>query len=167
MKIPIELTMSYFNAINYQPLSSSTTPQKEQSAKTFSSHGLHLPQKLIEAIGPEETTAFFLMGQYLLQEKGFWFPYIKSLPRKEDLTTPLFFGEVEDLEWLGTTSLAAERERRLRIWRGNYEHGVRVMKDIGFEGVELYTWLVYISYLFGKLCVADLGIGICIYGRQR
>lgn len=153
LKIPIELTLSYFNAINYQPASLSTTSQKEQSANPFSSHGLHLPQKLIEAIGPEETTAFFLMGQYLLQENGFWFPYINSLPRKEDLTTPLFFGEEEDLEWLGMTSLAAERERRLRIWRGNYEHGVGIMKEIGFKGVELYTWFVYIIPLRQSVCL--------------
>ncbi|GAM41688.1 NADH-ubiquinone oxidoreductase 51 kDa subunit [Talaromyces pinophilus] len=144
MKIPIELTMSYFNAINYQ-----STSQKEgqEGAKQFSSHGVHLPSKLIDAIGPEETTAFFLMGQYLLEEDGFWFPYIKSLPRLEELTTPLFFREEEeggDLEWLAMTSLAAERERRLRIWRGNYERAFGLLKELGVEGVEGYTWELYL-----------------------
>lgn len=157
MKIPIELTMSYFNAINYQP-----TSQKEgqEGAKSFSSHGVHLPRKLIEAIGPEETTAFFLMGQYLLKEDGFWFPYIKSLPRPEELTTPLFFREEEeggDLEWLAMTSLAVERERRLRIWRGNYERAFGMLKELGVEGVEGYTWSVYIFMSLLQIALSNMG----------
>ena len=156
MKIPIELTMSYFNAINYQP-----TSQKEgqEGAKSFSSHGVHLPRKLIEAIGPEETTAFFLMGQYLLKEDGFWFPYIKSLPRPEELTTPLFFREEEeggDLEWLAMTSLAVERERRLRIWRGNYERAFGMLKELGVEGLEGYTWLVYMFMSLLQTALANV-----------
>jgi len=139
MKIPIELTISYFNAIDYQP-----TPPKDgqEEAKQFSSHGVHLPKKLIDAIGPEETAAFFLMGQYLLKESGFWFPYIRSLPGPEELTTPLFFREEEgDLEWLTMTSLAVKRERRLSIWRGNYERAFGILEELGFKGVEGYTWL--------------------------
>lgn len=137
MKIPIELTMSYFDAVDYQP--EPTT--KEVEKKPFCSHGVHLPKKLIDTIGPEETTAFFLMGHYLLRENGFWFPYISSLPGPEELTTPLFFREEEgDLEWLGMTSLAASREQRLKIWRGNWERGYTILKELGFEGVGLYTW---------------------------
>jgi hypothetical protein len=145
MKIPIELTMSYFDAIDYQP---SLSTQKE-GARPFSSHGVTLPKKLIETIGPEETTAFFLMGHYLLQDKGFWFPYIRSLPGKEELTTPLFFREEEgDLEWLGMTSLAASRERRLMIWRGNWERGYTILKELEFEGANLYTWYESIHSFF-------------------
>lgn len=143
--------MSYFNAIDYQP-----TSQKEgqKGANPFSSHGVHLPKKLIEAIGPEETTAFFLMGQYLLKEDGFWFPYIRSLPRPKELTTPLFFREEEgDLEWLAMTSLAVSRERRLSIWRGNYERAFGMLKELGVEGADLYTWYESIRSIFFVLIV--------------
>lgn len=159
MKIPIRLTMSYFNAIDYQ-VSPTTPPKEGEGSNIFSSHGVHLPQKLIEAIGPEETTAFFLMGQYLLQQNGFWFPYIKSLPQKEELTTPLFFEEKEgDLEWLAMTSLAVSRERRLNIWKENYERAFKIMQELGVEGVEGYTWYVWTRPSVVRDIVADFGDG--------
>lgn len=134
MKIPIELTMSYFNTIDYKP------ETVEEGAKSpFSSHGLVLPRHLIESIGPDESTTFFLMGQYLKGELGFWYPYIQSLPRPEDLTTPLFF-EDEDLAWLAMTSLAASRERRLQIWKTNYEKGFSILKESQVENAHCYTW---------------------------
>lgn len=83
---PIELSMSWYNAIGY-----------ESPRGSFPKHGVDLPRTWIDQVGPEETFAFFLMGQYLRGAEGFWYPYLRTLPQPGQLTTPLFFGE-EDVE---------------------------------------------------------------------
>lgn len=142
MKIPIELTMSYFDAIDYNmPDTSAAAATAATTTTPFCSHGVIFPKSFMEAIGPEEAFSFFLMGQYLRGQDGFWYPYIRSLPGPGDLTTPLFFEEGQgDLEWLNGTSLAVSRERRLQIWKANYEKGHAMLKELGFEVVHLYTW---------------------------
>lgn len=135
--------MSYFNAIDYH---SSTSPSTADASKkgenpptTFSAHGLLFPRAFIDAVGPEETTAFFLMGQYLKGEKGFWFPYLRTLPKPGSLTTPLYY-EGADLEWLEGTSLWGAREQRVSIWREKYESSLGKLREVGLEGVEMYSW---------------------------
>jgi hypothetical protein len=128
--------MSYFDAIDYR------LPGDEVS---FSSHGVVFPKPFMTSIGSEETTAFFLMGQYLKAENGFWHPYIRSLPRPDELTTPLFYSD-DDLAWLNMTSLAAAREQRLQIWRANYEKGVACLRELQFEDVDVYSWYIAFSF---------------------
>jgi hypothetical protein len=136
IKLPLALTMSYFDAIDYR------LPGDEAS---FSSHGVVFPKPFMTSIGSEETTAFFLMGQYLKAENGFWHPYIRSLPRPDELTTPLFYSD-DDLAWLNMTSLAAAREQRLQIWRANYEKGVACLRELQFEDVDAYSWYIAFSF---------------------
>jgi hypothetical protein len=136
LKTPLTLTMSYFNAIDYRPPKMS---EEAQIAPPFESRGVRLPKEFVDAVGPEETTAFFLMGQQIKRQDGFWFPYIRTLPRPDELTTPLYYDE-EDLAWLNFTSLAAARERRRQIWRVNYEKGFRILKDLQFENADHFTW---------------------------
>lgn len=88
---------------------------------------------------------FFLCEQRLLGEKSFWAPYIDALPREEEMNTPWWF-DGEDLKWLLGTNihLSPEVERsgvemRRRMWKEQWEGGVKVMQDAGVtEG--LYTW---------------------------
>ncbi|PKY02612.1 SET domain protein [Aspergillus campestris IBT 28561] len=131
---PLAATLSYFNAIDHRPAN---------SAVAFPAHGFHLPQAFVDAVGPEETSIFFLIGQYLRGEDGFWAPYLRSLPQPGDLTTPLYY-EGGDLEWLGGTSLLAAREQKRVLLLGKYEAGVRELGRVGFEGVERFTWDLYL-----------------------
>jgi hypothetical protein len=154
IKTPVSLTMSYYDAVDYRPprgsvtasgdaindqLLANTYNNNDIDKRPFSSRGIRLPLKFCEAVGPEEATAFFLMGQSLRGSDGFWYPYLRTLPLPEDLTTPLYFGE-EDGPFLVGTSLAAARLRRKQIWGQNYENGVKVLRDCRFECVERYTW---------------------------
>lgn len=134
LKAPVALTMSYFDAIDYRPPTEGVQP-----TSPFSSRGVRLPGEFVDAVGPEETTAFFLMGQYLKGQDGFWFPYIRSLPRPDELTTPLYY-DGEDLAWLNFTSLAAARERRMQLWRANYEKGLEILEKLRFENANHFTW---------------------------
>lgn len=125
---PLAVTMSYFNAIEYTCARGS-----------FSSHGVVFPRAFIDAVGPEETTAFFLMGQYLRGAEGFWYRYLRTLPQPGQLTTPLFFGE-EDVDWIQGTGIPDASVQRYELWDKKYEESISALEELGFENTEGYTW---------------------------
>lgn len=135
IKTPLSSTMSYFNAIDYRPAGEGDG----KATATFSAHGVHLPKAFMEAVGPEEASVFFLMGQYLRGSEGFWAPYIRTLPQPGALTTPLYY-EGDDLEWLEGTSLLGAREQKMKLFEDKYEHGIGELRKVGFGDVERYTW---------------------------
>lgn len=128
---PLGITMSYYNAIDY----------KSQKG-SFSSHGVTFPRAFIDAVGPEETSAFFLMGQFLRGSEGFWYPYLRTLPQPGQLTTPLFFEE-EDVDWLQGTGIPEASVFRYEVWDRKYEEAVAKLEEVGFEGWEKYSWCVF------------------------
>ncbi|KAI9931355.1 hypothetical protein ASPWEDRAFT_34063 [Aspergillus wentii DTO 134E9] len=138
IKTPLPATMSYFNAIDHHlPTDDASKPA------TFSAHGLHFPRVFMDAVGSEETSVFFLMGQYLRGSEGFWFPYIRTLPQPGSLTTPLYY-EGEDLEWLNGTSLLPAREQKMKLFKDKYENGIEELRKAGVEDAEKYTWDLYL-----------------------
>jgi hypothetical protein len=141
IKVPVKLTMSYLNAVDFRP------PSEGGTESPFSSRGVTFPRSFLDAVGPEETTAFFLMGQYLKGTEGFWHPYLRTLPRADELTTPLHFEE-EDMEWLNGTSLYAAREQRLQSWRHSYESSLKTLKEAGMDGLGGYSWQVFSFFSF-------------------
>lgn len=128
---PLEITMSYYNAIDY----------KSQKG-SFSSHRVTFPRAFIDAVGPEETSAFFLMGQFLRGSEGFWYPYLRTLPQPGQLTTPLFFEE-EDVDWLQGTGIPEASVYRYEVWDRKYEEAIAKLGEVGFNGWEEYTWCVF------------------------
>lgn len=133
IKTPLSSTMSFFNAVDHR-LPAGVAAAEE----TFSAHGLHLPAAFMDAVGAEETSVFFLMGQYLKGADGFWTPYIQTLPQPGELTTPLYY-EGGDLEWLDGTSLVAAREQKSKLFKEKYEFAIGELRKTGFEA-EAYTW---------------------------
>lgn len=93
----------------------------------------------MDAVGPEEASVFFLIGQYLLGAEGYWAPYIRTLPQPGALTTPLYY-EGDDLEWLDGTSLLGARQRKMKLFTDKYEHGMGELRKVGSKDVERYTW---------------------------
>lgn len=137
IKIPVAATMSYLNVVEH-PL---PADKEGNGTATFSAHGVQLPRDFINAVGPHEASIFFLIGQYLRGEEGFWFPYIRTLPQPLSLTTPLYY-EGDDLRWLDGTSLAPAREQRMGVWKEKYECGIAELRKAGFQDVDQYTWYV-------------------------
>ena len=129
IKTPLSSTISYFNTIDYRG---------DKDGVVFSAHGVHLPQAFMHAVGPEEASVFFLMGQYVKGAEGFCAPYIQTLPQPGELTTPLYY-EGEDLEWLDGTSLVAAREQKGKLFMEKYEFAVGELRKTGFEA-GAYTW---------------------------
>ena len=144
IKTPLAVTMSYWNAVDHSAHSTSI-----HDSTTFSSRGLDLPSEFIASVGPDETTIFFLMGQYLKGAQGFWYPYLRTLPQPgagSSLSTPLYY-DGEDLEWLAGTSLAAARDHRMHAWKEKFGRSWWVLRDVGFGDVERYTWYVFQPHL--------------------
>ncbi|KAE8145515.1 hypothetical protein BDV25DRAFT_164512 [Aspergillus avenaceus] len=137
IRTPLPVTLSYFNALgqNFTTTDGNTV--------AFPEHEVHLPREFIEAVGPEDSSIFFLIGQYLRGEEGFWYPYIRTLPQPGDLTTPLYYGGY-DLAWLQGTNLLPAREQKARLLTKNYEHSYSELCKSDFEGVERYTWDLYL-----------------------
>lgn len=127
---PLGITMSYYNAIDY----------KSQKG-SFQSHGVTFPREFIDAVGPEETSAFFLMGQFLRGAEGFWYPYLRTLPQPGQLTTPLFFEE-GDVDWLQGTGIPEASVFRYEVWDRKFEDAIAKLEEVGFEGWEKYSWCV-------------------------
>ncbi|KAE8350668.1 hypothetical protein BDV28DRAFT_138694 [Aspergillus coremiiformis] len=137
IKTPLTATMSYFNAIG---CSFSTD---DGGSVSFPEHGLHLPHAFVEAVGQEDSSIFFLIGQYLRGNESFWYPYIRTLPQPGALTTPLYY-EGDDLAWLENTSLSPAREQKDKLWKERYENTYSELCKSGFEGAEKYTWDLYL-----------------------
>lgn len=133
---PLSVTMSYFNAIGYS-----------SEKGSFSKHELELPREFIDAVGREETTAFFLMGQFLRGENSFWYPYLRTLPQPGQMTTPLFFDE-EDVDWIQGTGIPDASVQRFQTWDQKFDYCMERLEKSGFEGLEEYTWYV--------LCICSL-----------
>jgi hypothetical protein len=125
---PISVSMSWYNAVGY-----------ESPRGSFPKYGVDFPRKWIDEIGPEETSAFFLMGQYLRGQEGFWYPYLRTLPQPGQLTTPLFFGE-EDVDWIQGTGIPEASVERIKIWDRKYDEAITLLEEHGFLDCERFTW---------------------------
>ena len=97
------------------------------------------PHAFIDAVGPEDTTTFFLMGQFLRGERSFWYPYLRTLPQPGQLTTPLFFGE-EDVDWIQGTGIPNASVQRFQLWEAQFDKAVAKLEEVGFEDVDSYNW---------------------------
>ncbi len=123
---PHSLTISYLNAI---------------SCSGFSPHGPIFPSSFLDALPPRTITAFFLSQQFLLGEKSFWSPYIKTLPQPaevEKLGTPLYFSD-DDRLWLKGTNMENGYLERETEWKDLWAKGVSVLKEEAWPTDE-YTW---------------------------
>ncbi len=84
----------------------------------------------------------FLMREYLLQEKSFWWPYIRSLPQPDSanrLGTPLWYGR-EERVWIRGTNLEFGAETKERMWREEYEEGMRCLLPADDDPAERCSW---------------------------
>jgi hypothetical protein len=89
------------------------------------------PKAFLErwATNPEVLTRFYLMEQLYLQDRSFWWPYLKMLPQPEEpsqLKTPLWWNG-EELLWIRGTNIDGARKSREKEWREQYEEGVKIL----------------------------------------
>ena len=91
---------------------------------------------------------FFLMKQYGLKKRSFWWPYIESLPQPDvgrHLNMPFWY-DAEDLVWIRGTNLEYAMEEKEKLWRQEFDEGAKFPALNGSEPDPNWSWLVLFSY---------------------
>ena len=88
------------------------------------------------------TLRVFIIEQYLLADRSFWWPYLKTLPQPSNSgflhATPLW--NDEDLRWLDKTNLAQATRLKKTTWMQEYEQAVECLKTKAPRFVQHSTW---------------------------
>jgi hypothetical protein len=124
------VTLSYLNAVDAQHFS-----------RRF---GMAFPQSFVDVLGPGDPNIIghlFLMQQYLLREKSFWWPYIRLLPQPDAPSSIPALWPEEDQRYLDGTNAEPAIKKRLGMWEEEWKKAVALLQD--FQGVEQYTSSLY------------------------
>jgi len=133
----------------------------------FSSRSKPFPTDFLEILGKDDPNVigfFFLVQQFLLQEKSFWWPYIRLLPQPNEhdsLSIPVLWPE-EDCRFLDGTNAEPPIKKRKELWMSEWQKAIFLLQD-DFEdwrdySYDLYKWA---ATIFGSrsfrasLVVAD------------
>lgn len=134
---PLEISLSYLNALTGQPLSTTPSDHTSNSSPQF-------PPELMKA-APHIIGRFYLMQQYLLGKASFWYPYIATLPQPDvtsSWASPPFWPE-EDAEFLeGTNTGIAAGTIRAQL-KEEFKLARKALKEANFENWQDYTRLLH------------------------
>jgi hypothetical protein len=130
---PFELTFSYLNCLSQPP----------QGVRRIESN---VAFHLIELVDPNVVAAFVLVEERLKEDKSFWAPYIKLLPKESELSTPLWFTD-EELIWLQGTNLCSSLVpkdqtaigQRKASYRESWEHATNILRSHDVDTL-MFTW---------------------------
>jgi protein-histidine N-methyltransferase len=128
---PMNITLSYLNALD--------SPQgcfHRDATPGF-------PQVFLDELPPYVVGRFFLIKQYLLGEESFWWPYIRTLPQPDQLSSwilpPLW--PADDQELLEGTNLEVTINEVKSRLKKEYKQAVKLLEGMG--NAASYTRLLY------------------------
>ncbi|KAH8819970.1 hypothetical protein F5884DRAFT_32276 [Xylogone sp. PMI_703] len=101
--------------------------------------------KVVGAHAPSVVGNFFLMQQYLLGPRSFWYPYIRNLPQPDQagrVGTPIFWPE-EDLRYLTGTNLEPALKQQDDLWRQQWADAAKFLEVANYHHWEIYTYELY------------------------
>lgn len=131
---PYKISISYLNAIK------SLSPM-------FSPHGDSFPSFFLdnlEGSEPHIIGHFFLMQQYILKEKSFWWPYICLLPQPDEaekLGLPIWWSD-EDLQFLESTNAEPAIKIQKSSWSKQFERGIELLlNDQTHDGKDFWKYV--------------------------
>lgn len=124
------VTLSYLNAVD---------------ASGFARHTSNpFPQAFLDALAPEDPHIighFFLMQQYLLRERSFWWHYIRLLPQPDKPSSIPALWPEEDQRYLDGTNAEPAIKKRKALWKDEWQKGTALLR--GFENWEQYSYALY------------------------
>ncbi|KAI1758535.1 SET domain-containing protein [Hypoxylon sp. FL1150] len=123
--LPLSKTLSYLDAISNHPdfgLSSSNANDQKEVA--------HFPTEFLEKTPPHVVGRFFLMQEYLLGSKSKWWPYIRTLPQPEHMSSALpAMWPSDDIEFLrGTNAYVAVQDIK-SILKKEYKTAMKLLPE--------------------------------------
>ena len=115
----------------------------------FSSWSKPFPKDFLKTLGRDDPNVigfFFLMQQFLLQEKSFWWPYIRLLPQPnthDSLNIPALWPE-EDCHFLDGTNAEPPIKKRKEMWMSEWQNAISLLRDTFPDwqdySHDLYKW---------------------------
>lgn len=131
---PYQISLSYLNAI---------------AAPGFLRHSKPFPQNFLDTLSQDDPNIigyFFLIQQYVLKDKSFWWPYIRLLPQPsepEKLGIPIWWSE-EDRRFLEGTNAEPPIKTRKVMWVNEWKRAIAILREhsqVWEEySYELYQW---------------------------
>lgn len=108
----------------------------------FSCRGTRFPSAFLRTQDHGVVQCFFLMEQWLLQDKSWWAPYLSTLPKPDDIEGLYFTGAEEDLICLKGTNLASATTKQTETWKTQYLHGLEQLTKLEWPHAvnDRYTW---------------------------
>ncbi|KAI1447275.1 SET domain-containing protein [Annulohypoxylon stygium] len=137
--LPLSKSISYVNAIDHHPdftfsLSSSDVSCQDRC---------YFPTEFLKATPPHVIGRFFLMQQQLLGHKSEWWPYIRTLPQPEHMSSILpAMWPSEDIDFLrGTNAFAAVQDIKSNL-KKEYKNAIRLLPEAYHSDYTrpLYYW---------------------------
>lgn len=105
-----------------------------------------------EAVKPHIIGHFFLMQQYLLKSKSFWYPYIKLLPQPDEpekLGIPILWPE-EDQKFFVGTNLEPSIRIKAQMWMNDWIDGTAHIQDPREKNKYTYQLYQWAAFIFGS-----------------
>ena len=123
----VTTTLSVLNALHTPP---------------FSCRGKRFPDAFLRNQNPAVVQCFFLMEQWLLEDRSWWAPYLSTLPQPADIEALFFTGTMEDLLLLKGTNLEAALLQRTESYTTQLARGTEQLKGLGWPSAvnNKYTW---------------------------
>jgi protein-histidine N-methyltransferase len=141
LSCPPTLSLSYLNSQHNSPLRARTGSDTASSAANEPA----FPPQFMDLIEPHVIGRFFLIQQYLLGERSFWYPYIATLQQPEHISSwslPAFWPD-EDIALLTGTNLDGAAEATRKHARREYKAAHRLLREADFEGWQDYSKVLY------------------------
>ncbi|KAI0196916.1 SET domain-containing protein [Astrocystis sublimbata] len=140
VSLPLSCSLSYLNAIAGHPsLSARDLPSSFHAPPQNG----HLPASFLENVPPHVIGRFFLMQEYLKREASAWWPYMRTLPPPEHMTSLLPVAwPADDVEFLrGTNAYVAVQEIKALL-KKEYKQAMRHLEkeEEGEYTRPLYYW---------------------------
>jgi hypothetical protein len=129
-----QISLSYLNAI-------------ESSGFLRHDDGAPISQNFLDTLSQDDPNIighFFLIQQYLLRERSFWWPYIRLLPQPHEsqkLGIPIWWPE-EDRKFLDGTNAEPPIKTRRNLWMSEWKTGISLFEESGLDSTE-YSYELY------------------------
>jgi len=153
---PMPATLSVLNALDATP---------------FSCRGTYFPRGFLrQNLGqPEMIQAFFLMEQFIIGDKSWWAPYIRTLPTLRDVEE-WQWEKGEDVEWIEGTNLKIGVAAQVAKWQDMYAVGIRQLKQLKWPNALNGTCTWYVDWRHRQKAInfreTNMDTGNYFGGRQ-
>jgi hypothetical protein len=108
----------------------------------FSCRGTKFPIAFLRNQKVAVVQCFFLMEQWVLQDKSWWASYISTLPMPDEVERLYFIGKEEDLISLKGTNLETAIPKQTETWKAQFAKGMDQLRRLEWPNAVngKYTW---------------------------